>query len=107
MDRRLKRVFVIVLDSMGMGAMADAARFGDEGADTLGHISQTVEHFYIPNLASLGLANLKSLKQVQPQEHPLGYYAALNEKKKQQNGSERAGESKMLQKQRKYYIIRV
>ena len=80
MDRRLKRVFVIVLDSMGMGAMADAARFGDEGADTLGHISQTVEHFYIPNLASLGLANLKSLKQVQPQEHPLGYYAALNEK---------------------------
>ena len=49
MDRRLKRVFVIVLDSMGMGAMADAARFGDEGADTLGHISQTVEHFYIPN----------------------------------------------------------
>ena len=38
MDRRLKRVFVIVLDSMGMGAMADAARFGDEGADTLGHI---------------------------------------------------------------------
>ena len=51
MDRRLKRVFVIVLDSMGMGAMADAARFGDEGADTLGHISQTVEHFYIPNLA--------------------------------------------------------
>ena len=80
MDRRLKRVFVIVLDSMGMGAMADAARFGDEGADTLGHISQTVEHFYIPNLASLGLANLKSLKQVQPQEHPLGYYVALNEK---------------------------
>ena len=80
MDRRLKRVFVIVLDSMGMGAMADAARFGDEGADTLGHISQAVEHFYIPNLASLGLANLKSLKQVQPQEHPLGYYAALNEK---------------------------
>ena len=80
MDRRLKRVFVIVLDSMGMGAMEDAARFGDEGADTLGHISQTVEHFYIPNLASLGLANLKSLKQVQPQEHPLGYYAALNEK---------------------------
>ena len=80
MDRRLKRVFVIVLDSMGMGAMADAARFGDEDADTLGHISQTVEHFYIPNLASLGLANLKSLKQVQPQEHPLGYYAALNEK---------------------------
>ena len=39
-----------------------------------------MEHFYIPNLASLGLANLKSLKQVQPQEYPLGYYAALNEK---------------------------
>ena len=40
MDRRLKRVFVIVLDSMGMGAMADAARFGDEGADTLGRCKE-------------------------------------------------------------------
>ena len=47
MDRRLKRVFVIVLDSMGMGAMADAARFGDEGADTLGHISQTLSLIHI------------------------------------------------------------
>ena len=61
---------------MGMGAMADAARFGDEGADTLGHISQTVEHFLYSKPGIFRLANLKSLKQVQPQEHPLGYYAA-------------------------------
>ena len=89
MDRRLKRVFVIVLDSMGMGAMADAARFGDEGADTLGHISQTVEHFYIPNLASLGLANLKSLKQVQPQEHPLGLLWEIKRSKQRKRHHDR------------------
>ena len=78
--KKFNRVFLIVLDSMGIGAMADAARFHDEGADTLGHISQTVEHLEIPNLQKLGLANLKSLKKVPPVEHPLGYYLALNEK---------------------------
>ena len=78
--KKFNRVFLIVLDSMGIGAMADAARFHDEGADTLGHISQTVEHLEIPNLQKLGLANLKPLKKVPPVEHPLGYYLALNEK---------------------------
>lgn len=79
MKRRFDRVFVIVLDSLGIGAMADAGRFGDEGADTLGHISDTVEHLHIPNLAKLGLANLKSLRQVMPVQKPEGYYLALNE----------------------------
>lgn len=78
--KKFNRVFLIVLDSMGIGAMADAARFHDEGADTLGHISETVEHLDIPNLQKLGLANLKPLKQVPSVEHPLGYYLALNEK---------------------------
>ena len=68
---RFNRVFVIVLDSLGIGPMADSARFDDAGADTLGHISETVEH--------LGLANLKALKQVKPAEHPEGYFMAMNE----------------------------
>ena len=76
---RFKRVFTIVLDSMGIGAMDDSERFGDVGVDTLGHISQTVEKFKIPNLQKLGLANLKELKQVEPADKPLGYYFAMNE----------------------------
>ena len=76
---RFNRGFVIVLDSLGIGPMADSARFDDAGADTLGHISETVEHLDIPNLQRLGLANLKALKQVKPAEHPEGYFMAMNE----------------------------
>lgn len=76
---RFNRVFVIVLDSLGIGPMADSARFDDAGADTLGHISETVEHLDIPNLQRLGLSNLKALKQVKPAEHPEGYFMAMNE----------------------------
>ncbi len=77
---RFKRVFLIVCDSMGMGAMADSEKFGDVNVDTLGHISDTVEHFNIPNLRKLGLANLKPLSKVEPVEKPLGYYCPLNER---------------------------
>ena len=76
---RFNRVFVIVLDSLGIGAMADAAKFDDAGADTLGHISDTVEHLNIPNLQRMGLANLKELKQVPPVDQPTAYYMAMNE----------------------------
>lgn len=70
---------MIVLDSMGIGAMADAEQFGDAGADTLGHISERRDTFVIPNFQRLGLANLKALKQVAPVERPLGYYMPMNE----------------------------
>ena len=76
---RFKRIFLIVCDSMGMGAMADSEKFGDVNVDTLGHISDTVEHFNIPNLRKLGLANLKPLSKAEPVEKPLGYYCPLNE----------------------------
>ncbi len=73
------RVFLIVLDSMGMGDAPDAERFGDAGADTLGHIDASVEHFNIPNLAKLGLGNLKPLTKVPPAKAPMGYYLPLRE----------------------------
>jgi phosphopentomutase len=76
---RYKRIFTIVIDSLGVGAMQDAAEYGDLGTDTLGHISQNVDEFNIPNLQRLGMANLHPLKQVKPVEKPLGYYAYLNE----------------------------
>lgn len=79
MKKFYNRIFVIVLDSLGIGAMSDAEKYGDKGADTLGHISDTVSHLNIPNLTKLGLANLKPLKQVKPLDETLGYYTALNE----------------------------
>lgn len=77
--KRYKRIFVIVMDSLGIGAMPDAANYGDAGVDTLGHISQHMENFCIPNLQKLGMANLHKLKQVNPVEKPLGYYTSLYE----------------------------
>ncbi len=77
--KKYKRIFMIVLDSLGAGAMLDAADYGDEGTDTLGHISQAVDELHIPNLQKLGIANLHLLKRVKPVEKPLAYYAYLNE----------------------------
>ena len=76
---RFNRVFVIVCDSMGMGAMPDSAEFGDVGVDTLGHIADSVDSFRIPNLEKLGLANLKEMKHTTPAAHPVAYYCPLRE----------------------------
>ena len=80
MAKKFNRIFVIVLDSMGIGAMPDSEKFGDVGVDTLGHISEFRDSFTIPNLRKLGLANLKPLKQVEPVENPLAYYMPMREK---------------------------
>lgn len=77
--KKYKRVFTIVLDSLGVGAMPDAEKFGDAGTDTLGHIAEHMENFQIPNLQKLGIANLKSLQGVAPVEHPMAYYGKLRE----------------------------
>ena len=69
---KFKRVFVVVMDSLGVGAMPDSADFGDIGVNTLGHISESVDTFKIPNLQKLGMANIIPLKQVAPVEKPLG-----------------------------------
>ena len=77
--RKFKRIFTIVIDYMGIGAMPDSEKFGDVGVDTLGHIAQTVDSFQIPNLQKLGIANLKELDKVAPVDKPLGYYCAMKE----------------------------
>lgn len=74
-----KRVFVIVIDSLGIGAMPDAAQYGDTGVDTLGHIAERRETFQIPHLRQLGLANLHPLKPVKPVSYPSGRYCRLKE----------------------------
>ena len=78
--KEYKRVFVIVIDSLGIGVMPDGEKFGDVGVNTLGHIAESVETFRIPTLQKLGMANLTPLKQVPAVENPLGYQAALRER---------------------------
>lgn len=77
--KKYKRVFVVVMDSLGVGALPDAADYGDAGTDTLGHISERMSEFHIPNLQKMGIANLHPLKQVAEVERPLGYYGYLKE----------------------------
>lgn len=77
--KKYKRIFTVVMDSLGAGALPDAADYGDAGTDTLGHISQYRDEFQIPNLQKLGLANLHPLKQVEAVEKPAGYYTYLYE----------------------------
>ena len=77
--KKYKRIFTIVVDSLGIGAMEDSYKFGDIGVDTLGHISESVENFNIPNLQKLGLSNLHPMKNVKSVEKPLGYYMEMKE----------------------------
>ena len=77
---KFQRIFVIVMDSLGVGAMPDSERFGDVGVNTLGHISEVVERLHMPNLQKLGMANLTPLKQVEAVQRPLGYYGKMREK---------------------------
>lgn len=77
--KKYKRIFTIVIDSLGVGAMPDAAEYGDAGTDTLGHISESVDSFVIPNLQKLGMANLHPLKQVEAVAKPLAHYGKLRE----------------------------
>ncbi|MBQ0058978.1 MAG: phosphopentomutase [Lachnospiraceae bacterium] len=80
MKNKYKRIFVIVIDSMGIGGAKDAADFNDEGADTLGHIASSVKTFLIPNLQKMGLANIKEMPELKAEAKPLGYQAVLNER---------------------------
>lgn len=78
--KKYKRIFVIVLDSLGIGAMDDSEKFGDIGVDTLGHIAENVDQFSIPNLQKMGIVNLHPLKGMTPAEKPLAYYMEMNER---------------------------
>ena len=59
---KYNRIFTIVIDSSGTGAMPDSEKFGDVGVDTFGHIAEHMKDFNIPNLQKLGIANLRPLK---------------------------------------------
>ena len=78
--KKYKRIFTIVLDSLGIGEMKDSSDYGDSGVNTLGHIAENTKDLCIPNLQKLGIANLCELKGVSPVSEPIGKYAKLNER---------------------------
>ncbi|MEO8027397.1 MAG: phosphopentomutase [Bryobacteraceae bacterium] len=68
-----RRVIWIVLDSVGIGEMPDAAAYGDAGSDTLGNIARA-RPIHLPNLSRLGIANIKPLANLTPADSPAGAY---------------------------------
>ena len=76
---KYKRIFAVVMDSVGCGEMPDAAKFGDNGADTIGHIAEVHNGLNMPAMESLGYGNLHPIKGVEPQKFPKGYYTKMME----------------------------
>jgi len=74
------RVIVIVLDSVGIGALEDAYLYGDEGSNTLVNTAKAVGGLHLPNLAKLGLGKLDSIPGVPDVDDPIGAYGIMKEK---------------------------
>ena len=74
-----KRIFVIVLDSLGIGAMPDSEKFGDRDVDTFGHILDRMGTLEIPNLQKLGMLNLHTGGKMYGIENPVGKITRLKE----------------------------
>ncbi|MGG0471431.1 phosphopentomutase [Priestia aryabhattai] len=77
---KYKRIFLIVMDSVGIGEAPDAKKYGDEGANTLGHIAEHMNGLYMPNMERLGLGNIHELKGIKKVAKPLAYYTKMQEK---------------------------
>jgi phosphopentomutase len=76
---QFKRIFVVVMDSVGIGEAPDAELFGDKGADTLGHIAERMNGLHMPNLAKLGLGRIREIKGIEKTDQPLAYYTKMQE----------------------------
>ncbi|MGP4072393.1 phosphopentomutase [Piscibacillus sp. B03] len=79
MEQPFKRVFLIVMDSVGIGEAPDAKDFNDEGADTLGHIAEHMDGLNMPNMGKLGLSNIREIKGIDPAEQPMAHYTKMEE----------------------------
>ncbi|MDL2292101.1 phosphopentomutase, partial [Acholeplasma sp. OttesenSCG-928-E16] len=75
---KYKRIFLIVMDSVGIGAMNDAEAYGDQGSNTIAHIAENY-NLHLPNLQKLGYGNITNIKGVQKTDTPLGYYTKMAE----------------------------
>lgn len=74
----IKRIFLVVLDSCGIGYEPDAADFGDVGADTMRTISKS-EKFHVPNLLKMGLGNIDGIEYLPKEENPTAAFARMRE----------------------------
>ena len=79
MAHTYKRVFLIVMDSVGIGESPDAEKYNDKGADTFGHIAEHCNGLHMPNMAKLGLSNIREIKGIGKAEKPLAYYTKMQE----------------------------
>lgn len=77
--KKFNRIFLIVMDSVGIGEAPDADKFGDKGTNTLGHIAENIKGFHIPNMEKLGLGNIENIKGIKKIEKPLGYFTKAKE----------------------------
>lgn len=75
----INRVIWIVLDSVGMGEMFDADKYGDTGSNTLGNISKSLGGINIPNLVKLGLGDIDTMKGIEKCSEPIGSYGRFAE----------------------------
>jgi len=79
MNKEFKRVFLVVMDSVGIGEAPDAEKFNDVGSDTLGHIAEKMNGLHMPNMAKLGLSNIRELKGIPKADKPLAVYSKMEE----------------------------
>ena len=80
MTPKFKRVFLIVLDSVGIGHAADADKFNDQGSNTILNIDRVVKGLSLPNLENMGFGNFDNYLTMKPTKNHLGYYARVAEK---------------------------
>ncbi|MFC0523075.1 phosphopentomutase [Pontibacillus salicampi] len=79
MDNTFKRVFLVVMDSVGIGEAPDAEQFNDKGADTLGHIAEHMNGLQMPNMGQLGLSNIREIKGIEKAVSPKAHYTKMEE----------------------------
>jgi len=73
-----RRALILVLDGVGIGEAPDAARYGDSGSDTLGHVCETIGDLALPNLARAGLGNIRRLEHVSGADRPEGAWGLMH-----------------------------
>jgi len=76
---KFKRVFLVVMDSVGIGEAPDADKFNDVGANTLGHIAEKMNGLTMPNMEKLGLGNIADIEGIEKQDNPEAYYTKMQE----------------------------
>lgn len=77
--KSFKRIFLVVMDSVGIGEAPDAEKFGDKGSHTLGHIAEKMNGLNMPNMEKLGLGNIEKIQGISQVDAPMAYYTKVQE----------------------------